>query len=211
MIGQQGEQVDTYLAEIRQNARFYEQLNHARRVRCPHGLSTGGIYYAEGETLYALVRALRPRVIVETGVAEGVSSAFFLRALQDNGDGQLYSIDLPPSSTHLADGWAYYMPEHETSGWVIPENLKHRWHLILGDSASELPRLLNSLVEIDMFLHDSLHTRKHQMFEYETAWPFIKRNGLLLSNDLSTAFVQFSHRLHSSPLHYGDLGGIRQV
>ena len=32
-------------------------------------------------------------------------------------------------------------------------------------------------------MHDSLHTYDHMMFEYTTSWDFIKKNGLLLSND----------------------------
>jgi hypothetical protein len=41
------------------------------------------------------VRSLKPRVIVETGVASGLSSAHILRALAANGTGTLHSIDLP--------------------------------------------------------------------------------------------------------------------
>jgi predicted O-methyltransferase YrrM len=45
--------------------------------------------------LYALCRYLRPKVIVETGVGLGTSSLFILQALEDNGEGTLYSIDKP--------------------------------------------------------------------------------------------------------------------
>ena len=50
---------------------------------------------------YLLVRLIKPKCIVETGVSAGVSSAYILQALQDNEKGMLYSIDLPPS--HLPD------------------------------------------------------------------------------------------------------------
>ena len=45
--------------------------------------------------LYFLVRELKPEKIIETGVHRGVSSLFILQALEDNGKGELYSIDLP--------------------------------------------------------------------------------------------------------------------
>ena len=48
-----------------------------------------------GEVLYAAVRARKPSVVVETGVAAGLSSACILAGLQRNGMGELYSIDLP--------------------------------------------------------------------------------------------------------------------
>jgi hypothetical protein len=51
-------------------------------------------------TIWCLVRHLRPRKIVETGVAHGVTSRFILEALKRNGDGHLWSIDLPPLERH---------------------------------------------------------------------------------------------------------------
>ena len=45
---------------------------------------------------YLVCRLLEPAVVVETGVAYGVSSAFILRALEKNGRGVLHSVDLPP-------------------------------------------------------------------------------------------------------------------
>jgi hypothetical protein len=47
------------------------------------------------EVLYVATRALKPSNIVETGVAAGLSSACILAALEKNGQGRLYSIDLP--------------------------------------------------------------------------------------------------------------------
>jgi len=45
--------------------------------------------------LYNLIRDTRPSIVVETGVASGVSTAYILQALEDNRKGKLYSIDLP--------------------------------------------------------------------------------------------------------------------
>src|SRR5919204_633986 len=55
------------------------------------GYSLGAIGYAEGIYLYAVVRAVRLEVAVETGVANGFSTAFLLQALRANGEayGQL--------------------------------------------------------------------------------------------------------------------------
>ena len=38
---------------------------------------------------------MQPKIAVETGVANGFSTAFSLLALQANGEGHLHSIDLP--------------------------------------------------------------------------------------------------------------------
>ena len=52
--------------------------------------------------VYATVRILKPSIVVETGVASGVSTTLILQALSLNGKGQLYSIDIL-TSTHLLD------------------------------------------------------------------------------------------------------------
>src|SRR5947207_15097922 len=56
--------------------------------------------FPEAAELYAVVRAFKPEVIVETGVASGISSAHILRALAATGSGPLYSFDLPNVQQH---------------------------------------------------------------------------------------------------------------
>jgi predicted O-methyltransferase YrrM len=135
-----------------------------------------GITFEEGLSLYLIVRILRPMYVVETGVSAGRSSAFILRGLYDNGEGELYSLDPNPNS-----------------GYAIPRHLKGRWKFINATSGECLLKLLEKLKQIDIFLHDSLHTYENMSFEYETAWPFIKLGGILLSHDVSwnSAFKDF--------------------
>src|SRR4051812_6926009 len=52
--------------------------------------------FALSRLCYAVCRARKPRVVVETGVAFGVTTAFILKALEQNGSGELHSVDLPP-------------------------------------------------------------------------------------------------------------------
>jgi len=136
-----------------------------------------------GMFLYSLCRIVKPKIIVETGVAYGRSSSYILQALNDNKMGKLYSIDFT------------FRPWESKSmiGSAIPNNLKHRWEFIFGTSAEKLKPILNKLEKIDIFLHDSLHTFKNMMFEFETAWPFIKDDGFLLSDDIlgNAAFFDF--------------------
>ena len=138
--------------------------------------------------LYFLVRIIKPEIIVETGVHRGVSSLFMLQAMHENNKGILYSIDLPQAEyehergVNPRDTTKSVLPT-EKIGVCITKNLRKRWNLILGDSRKELPKLLEDLSTIDIFLHDSKHTRDHMRWEYETAWPHIKNSGLLVSDD----------------------------
>ena len=85
----------------------------------------------------------------------------------------------------------------EKVGVCVSKNLKKRWNLILGDSKKELPKLLSSLKSIDMFLHDSKHTYEHMMWEFDTIWPSLSDDGVLVSDDTNwnTSFVDFSSKV----------------
>lgn len=123
---------------------------------------------------YLACRLLRPDVVVETGVAYGVSSAFILKALEENGHGSLHSIDLPPLRREYQRFW----------GVAVPEGLKGRWILHRGSSARMLPGLLRRLGTLDLFLHDSLHTRRNMRREFETVWPYLRTGGVILADDV---------------------------
>jgi predicted O-methyltransferase YrrM len=48
------------------------------------------------DLLYALVRALKPRLVVETGTFSGISSTYIARAMKENGRGQLITCEIDP-------------------------------------------------------------------------------------------------------------------
>ena len=132
---------------------------------------------------YIITRIVKPKIIIETGVGPGMTSWSILQAMSENNKGQLYSIDLPTPNTKN-------MPE---VGYLIPDLLKDRWNLLIGSSKKVLPNLLKEFSEIDIFIHDSRHSFSNQMYEYETSWPNIKNQGLLISDDISNdAFINFS-------------------
>ena len=170
---------------------------------------TGGIDDSldieSGLLLYVLARALKPEVVVETGVASGISSSFILKALDKNGRGRLYSIDL-----HYREGVA--VPFGKELGWIIPEELRYRWSLNLGESIKVLPKLLDELGSVNIFLHDSRHTYKTMMSEYIIVWSFLK-DGVLLSDDVACndAFLDFADSVKQKPIIVKRIGAIRKI
>ena len=187
-----------YRRELRDDREFQKYLACCRRD--VHYVFPGA---AE---LYAVVRALKPGVVVETGVASGISSAHILRALAANGKGTLYSIDLP----NVQEGSA--VPEGRTSGWMVPEALRGRWTLRIGDSRRLLPDLLRALDHVDVFLHDSDHSYENMWFEFEQAFPRLADRGLLMSDDvhLHTAWDDFCAQHDLRPTRIGHLGVTRK-
>jgi len=144
--------------------------------------------------LYVLIKMIKPEVVVETGVASGRSSMAVLLALKENQKGRLYSIDLPlfyegenPETYITHEGnqeFKGFVPQGKQPGWLIPDDLRERWELILGDSNQELPKLFERFAKVDLFYHDSDHSYETMIFEFRKAWPLIPEGGFLLSDDI---------------------------
>ncbi len=154
--------------------------------------------------LYYIIRKIRPENVIETGCWYGNSSVCILAALQKNGEGKLFTIDLPA----FFETGGYYdenpylseerrknsLPKGTFPGFIVPEFLKERWNLILGSTSEQLPPLLNELGKIDFFLHDSLHSYENMKFEFNLAYNHLKKNGFLASDniDWNYLFKEFS-------------------
>jgi hypothetical protein len=124
--------------------------------------------------IWCLVRHLHPANVVETGVAHGVTSRFILEALAKNGDGHLWSIDRPP----MESSWRAQI------GIAVNDGLRARWSYIAGSSRRRLPKLLERLGHIDLFVHDSLHTERNVRFELDLAWTFLSPGGAIVVDDI---------------------------
>jgi predicted O-methyltransferase YrrM len=105
-----------------------------------------------------------------------------------NGQGRLYSID---AGLRCFD--EIILPPNKPIGFIIPEDLKVRWKLYVGYSREVLEPLLKELNLIDLFFHDSEHSYENMMYEYETAWKYLKKGGYLVSDNIewNNAFDDF--------------------
>jgi ubiquinone/menaquinone biosynthesis C-methylase UbiE len=153
-------------------------------IRSYAGWNDGDVAFAEA--IWCVMVHLRPGQVVETGVAHGLTSRVVLEALERNGRGHLWSIDLPAVDSAL----------HSEIGLAISEDLRPRWTYVPGTARQQLPRLLGELTEIDVFIHDSLHTGRNQMFELESAWSAMRDGGVAVVDDIdhSLAFRTFVER-----------------
>lgn len=150
-------------------------------------LSVAGASYKE-TIIYLLVRRYKPRLMIETGVANGVTSYCIVRAMRDNGIGHLISVDYPMYKP--APGDPFHLPKGKRPGWLVPNKLRKRWTLMLGKTSDILPRMDS---KIDMFFHDSEHSYRNMMFEYNWALEHVRSGGVILSDDIgwNDAFKDF--------------------
>lgn len=161
--------------------------------------------------VFAATRLTRPEVVVETGTFSGGFSTFILKALEDNGSGRLVSLDVPAYEP-VEHAIHYPLPAGQEPGWLVPEELRPRFELVLGDARRTLPRVLADAGEIGLFVHDSLHTVRHMLFEYRQAWRHLEPGGVLLSDDVfrNHAYWLFASLRRQPFLHIGNVGAMRK-
>lgn len=116
---------------------------------------------------YALVRALRPRLVVETGVDKGLGACVLAAALRRNAaeghPGRYVGTDLSP-----------------TAGWLFTGSLAAHGQVLHGDSIASLSRLEGP---VDLFIADSDHAYEYESREYRTIEPRLGPGALLLSDN----------------------------
>jgi hypothetical protein len=104
---------------------------------------------------YVIARTLKPRVIVETGIHDGLGSVLLLQALERNAseghDGRLISFDI-----------------NSQAGWLVNERLHGRWQPVYEATSEALQDAVEGL-EVGMIIHDSEHTYECEQFEFTTA------------------------------------------
>ncbi len=211
------------MQEIRGDRTFLAELYERYRVaigHMPRGTDfmflwhEAGSLFFHGIVQYALVRLLKPKIVLETGGTPGNSSAFMLRAMDRNGQGELHTVDLPPSGPFgkQSDGdWLHAgLPEGQGSGWVVPDRLRVRHHQHLGDARVLLPQVFAQVPQVDVFTHDSDHSYTHMLWEFHTAWPHVRPGGVLMSDDVgkNTAFAEFASAQRLPAYYTGGLGAL---
>ncbi len=152
LLGEPRERIAGFIAEVGADPELNEELT--RRMRWRFDVKTP---LPVGNRLlwYALARAAKPRLIVETGIYQGLGSLTLLRALDRNAaegaEGELISIDSDPRA-----------------GVVVPDRLTARWRKVLGFTSDVLEREVDGR-EVDMLIQDTPHTYDNASFEYGVA------------------------------------------
>ena len=153
------------------------------------GLGTGRHTYgwysdaeiALGRAVWCTTRHVRPEVMVETGVAHGVTSRIALEALDQNDRGHPHPLD-----NRL----------HKDTGAAITDSCRRRWSYVEGSSRQRLRALTAEVGRVDVFIHDSLHTGKNVLFEMEQVAFAMPSGGVMLVDDIGShdGFVTFARK-----------------
>jgi predicted O-methyltransferase YrrM len=149
---------------------------------------------AYAEALYEIVLQGGPAVVLEVGMAFGVSSLAILSALRDgNREGRLISIDPVQSSDWKGCGLAA----------IARARLGERHELIEDYDYNALPRLLAAGLRIDFAYIDGWHTFDYALVDWWYVDKMLTVDGIVGFNDCSWRAVDkvirfvLSHRKYT--------------
>lgn len=127
---------------------------------------------------YALARALKPRLVIETGVDKGlgavVLAAALLRNAAEGHPGRYLGTDINPRA-----------------GFLLGDPYDRVCDVVLGDSAETLSAFEG---HVDLFLHDSDHTPAYERSEYEAIAPRLSEGAVLLTDnaEVTTVLLEYA-------------------
>ena len=131
----------------------------------------GGMYVL----LNFLVSYFKPKNIVETGVAAGVSSHAILKAIEDNKIGHLYSSDLPIMRLENPV---------KIVGALVDEKLRVNWSLFLKGDKENLKLIQSKINKIDLIHYDSEKRYHGREFVFNQLDKLIDTNSIIVMDDI---------------------------
>jgi hypothetical protein len=183
-------QVRAWIGELHADSHLADHLTRRLSSNPRRRICAKEPHWARRSGWYAIVRAIQPGHVVETGTHLGLGSCVIAAALLRNGHGFLTTIDIDPEAGYLiGEPWAGVI-DHRTDNSVDA---------------------LGKLDDVDMFLHDSLHTYDYETEELTAVEPKLRTNAVILSDNAhqSSALSDWAERtgrhylfFKEQPLHH---------
>jgi predicted O-methyltransferase YrrM len=182
--------IEGYIRELEQDQELRDQLERQTLASPDRHSCDLEPRYGRRLGWYALVRATKPRVVMETGVDRGLGTAVIAAALKRNAEegspGIVYATDIVPGCGHL-----------------IAAPYKPSCRILLGDSVESLRQFREP---IDIFIHDSDHRPEYEWAEFLAVEPRLHATSLVLSDNShqTPKLREFAARLGWSFLYFQD-------
>jgi hypothetical protein len=174
------EQVEYFFHELTENLELRRHLINSWRDH--PDMKDTNIGYGRRMGWYALIRILKPKIVIETGVHQGLGSCVITTALIKNIEegfpGKYYGTDIDKNAGRL-----FVSPYNEIG------------EILYGDSIESL-NLLDE--KIDMFINDSDHSAMYEMKEYESIKSKLTVGAWILGDNshVSESLLDFSKLNH---------------
>jgi predicted O-methyltransferase YrrM len=155
-------QVRAWMQELEDDGDLLDHLTRRLSSNPRRGISSKDARWGRRLGWYALVRATQPDHVVETGTHLGLGSCIVAAALLRNGHGRITTIDVDPEA-----------------GYLFGEP----WASVIDRCAGSSIDALAAIRDVDMFLHDSLHTYDYETRELTTVERNLRPDAIILSDN----------------------------
>lgn len=169
-------QAESYIKEVRSDQ---EISSHLRTTLAEdRSMKDSNLLLGRRLGWYAMVRAMKPKLVVETGVHQGVGAVTIITALRRNSEegfpGRYLGTDIDPEA-----------------GVLLNEEFLKHGELLYGDSIDSLKRIED---KIDIFINDSDHSEIYEAREYEVIHSRLRAGALILGDNshVTDALLKYS-------------------
>jgi predicted O-methyltransferase YrrM len=183
VTGRTHEAIEGYIRELEEDEDLAE---HLRRAAAAHGAAAPGdrtirnppAAYGRRIGWYAIARATKPKVIVETGVDKGLGSCILAAALRRN--------------EHEGRAGAYFGTDiNPAAGALFGGPYARHGEILYGDSITSLQALDRT---IDLLINDSDHSADYEAREYRTVADKLSADAIILGDNshATPALLEFA-------------------
>src|SRR4051812_44892469 len=173
-------EIASYFAEIEADDQLRSHFNnlwsaHPEKYRTDNNQEVG-----RRIVWYAIARLKKPKVIVETGVDQGMGSVVLCSALMRNQmlgyPGRYFGTDINPNA-----------------GFYLREAYARYGKILYGDSIQSLRELDE---QVDLFINDSDHSAEYEAAEYDTIKSKLTSDTIILGDNshVTSKLAEFSIR-----------------
>ena len=156
-----------YFRELEEDGGLKDHLRAATRASRERFQADDEVRFGRRIGWYALVRHLKPRVILETGVDKGlgacVLTAALLRNEREGHPGQYLGTDINPRA-----------------GYLLSAPYDQVGRLLYGDSIESIRNLSGP---IDLYINDSDHSAGYEAREYQAIEPLLANEACIIGDN----------------------------
>lgn len=160
-------EIEAYFQELERDESIPKAIRDSLRAEKLQNTGDGAFLPGRRLGWYGLVRALKPRLVIETGIDKGLGSLILCKALEKNEKegkpGRYIGTDINPRA-----------------GTFLKANPSKAGKILYGDSLESLKSLNET---IDLFINDSDHSSDYERREYEAIFPRLSKNGIILADN----------------------------
>lgn len=173
-------EIDKYFQEIETDDEFDAHLRGLWRAHPERYRTDESPLIGRRIVWYAIARAIKPKVVIETGVDQGIGAVVLCAALarnaHDGHPGRYYGTDINPNA-----------------GFFLQGRYADFGSILYGDSIKSLTAFDEA---VDLFINDSDHSAEYEAAEYEVISSKLTANAIILGDNshVTSKLAEFSVR-----------------